>query len=109
MKLIKLEDEKMRSIDYKTDYYKRLKKASYARGLLKAAFEECLEDQNWEAFGLLLQDIIESQGDKKSFAKKVNLSRQHLYRLFKKNANPTLNTLSPILAELGVKLTLTAG
>lgn len=96
----------MPSIDYKEDYHKRLRNPRYARGLLKAAFEESCDDGNWEAFGLLLQDIIETHGNKKSFAKKANVSRQHLYRLFGRNANPTLKTITPILASLGCKLTL---
>ena len=96
----------MKSIDYKSDYLKRLKNPKYARGLLKTAFEDCIEDNKWEAFGLLLHDIVEANGNKKDFAKKAKLSRQHLYRLFSKNANPTLETLSPVLAQLGLKLTL---
>ena len=97
----------MRSTNYKKDYLKRLKNPKYAKGLLKSAFEECIEDNHWEAFGLLLQDIIEASGNKKDFAKRARISRQHLYRLFSKNANPTLNTLSPVLSGLGLKLTLT--
>ena len=97
----------MKSTSYKSDYLKRLKNTKYAKGLLKSAFNECLEDNNWEAFGLLLQDIIEAQGNKKDFAKKANLSRQHLYRLFGKNANPRLSTLTPLFSTLGLKLTLT--
>jgi DNA-binding phage protein len=87
-------------------YQARLADPKYARGLLKAAFEESIEDGNWEAFGLVLQDIIGAQGDKVAFAKKVKMSRQHLYRLFGKGANPTLKTLSLVLAEFGCKLTI---
>ena len=94
---------------YKAAYLKRLKNPRYAKGLLIAAFEESYEDGNWEAFGLLLQDIIEAHGDKRSFARKAKISRQHLYRLFGKDANPTLKTLSPVLASLGYKLTLAEG
>ena len=97
----------MPSTSYKTAYLKRLKNTKYTKGLLKAAFEASCEDGNWEAFGLLLQDMIEAQGDKQAFAKKANISRQHMYRLFKKDANPTLRTLTPVLAGLGFKLTLT--
>lgn len=96
----------MPSANYSDKYYKRLKSPRYARGLLKAAFEESCADGNWEAFGLLLQDIIHAHGNKRSFAKKARVSRQHLYRLFGKKANPTLKTLSPVLASLGYKLTL---
>lgn len=93
----------------KSAYAKRLRKPAYAKGLVKAAFEESCEDGNWESFGLLLQDMIDACGDKASFAKKANISRQHLYRLFGKKANPTLKTLAPVLSTLGFKLTLTRG
>jgi DNA-binding phage protein len=96
----------MKSTDYKTDYLKRLKNPKYAKGLLKTAFAECIDDNHWESFGLLLQDIIEANGNKSDFAKKAKISRQHLYRLFSKNANPTLNTLSPVLSGFGLRLTL---
>ena len=55
---------------------------------------------------MLLQDIVMAHGDKRAFAKKAQISRQHLYRLFGKKANPTLRTLSPVLAGLGLKLTI---
>ena len=96
----------MRSVKYKSDYLKRLRNVDYAKALIKSAFDECLEDDNWQAFGLLLQDIIEARGSKNTFAKKANISRQHLYRLFGKNANPRLSTLAPLFANLGLKLTL---
>ena len=97
----------MATIDYKTDYHKRLRNSGFAKRLLKQAFEDSLDDGNWEAFGLLLQDIIEAQGKgKKLFAENVKISRQHLYRLFRKGANPTLKTLKPVLGRLGFRLTL---
>ena len=96
----------MPSTNYTTAYEARLRSPAYARGLLKSAFEACVADGNWEAFGLLLQDIVSAHSNKRTFAKKAKISRQHLYRLFGKNANPTLRTISPVLAELGLRLTL---
>lgn len=96
----------MKEVDYKTEYRKRLRSKKYAQGLVKAAFDESIKDGNWDAFGLILQDIVEAWGNKKAFAGRAKVSRQHLYRLFKKGANPTLKTLSPVLSELGLKLSL---
>jgi DNA-binding phage protein len=84
----------------------RFRNQKYVRGLLKTAFDESIVDGNWKAFGLLLQDIIEAQGGMSTFATKTNLSRQHLYRLCRKNANPTVKTLTPLLATFGCRLTL---
>ena len=96
----------MKSTNYKDDYLQRLKDSKYTKGLLIVAFQESLKDGNWQAFGLLLNDIIDARGKKNEFAKKTKISRQHLYRLFAKNANPTLKTIVPILQELGLKLTV---
>ena len=96
----------MKTIDYKKGLLKRLKNSQYAAKLLKYSFEESCVDGNWEAFGLVLQDVIEAQGNKRAFAKKANMSRPHLYRMFKKGANPTLRTLLPLFSSLGLKLTL---
>lgn len=96
----------MNTRDYKIDYLTRLRNPRYARGMLKVAFEECLEDGKWQVFGLLLQDVVEAQGSKQDFAKKSKLSRAHLYRLFAATANPTIETLIPVLAQLGLRLCL---
>ena len=96
----------MKTINYRDGLLKRLKNHKYALGLLQKAFEESCADGNWQAFGIVLEEVIEAQSNKKKFAEKVNLSRQHLYRLFGKKANPTLQTLLPVLSELGFRLTI---
>jgi DNA-binding phage protein len=98
----------MRTTNYEDALIKRLKNKKYAVGLLHHAFEESCNDGNWKAFGLILAQIIEAQGTKQEFARKAKVSRQHLYRLFGKNCNPTLATLLPVLAELDCKLTITS-
>jgi len=96
----------MKTADYREGLLKRLRDAQYAAKLLRYSFEESCQDGNFEAFGLVLQDVIEAQGNKRAFAKKARISRPHLYRMFKKGSNPTLKTLIPLLASLGIKLTL---
>lgn len=98
----------MKTIDYREGLRSRLKNPRYAAKLLKHAFEESCSDGNWEAFGLVLQDVITARGTKRDFANKARVSRPHLYRIFRKGANPTLKTLLPILDGLGLKLTLSA-
>ena len=98
----------MKAIDYREGLLKRLRNQQYATKLLKHSFEESCRDGNWEAFGIVLQDVISAQGNTRSFAKKARVSRAHLYRIFGKNANPTLNTLLPILESLGIRLTLSS-
>lgn len=94
---------------YKTDLIERLSSKKYALQLLQASFDKSCEDGNFEAFGLTLKLVIEAQGDKQPFAKRAKVSRNHLYRLFDKDANPTLKTLLPVLTQLGLRLNLSPG
>ncbi len=96
----------MKIIDYREGLLKRLKNSRYALKLLRHSFETSCDDGNWEAFGLVLEDVVAAQGNIQAFAKRAHLSRAHLYRLFGKKANPTIGTLLPILKGLGIKLTL---
>ena len=98
----------MKTVDYREGLLKRLTNPRYASQLLKYSFEESCRDGNWEAFGLVLQDVIEALGNKRAFAKKIGISRPHLYRMFGKDANPTLKTLLPILNTLGLKLIISS-
>ena len=99
----------MQTKSYKKDLLERLASKKYSLQLLQTAFDESCKDGNWEAFGLSLKLVIEAQGDKRSFAKRANVSRNHLYRLFNADANPTLKTLLPVLTQLGLTLNLAAG
>ena len=96
----------MKTRDYKEDLLKKLKNKRYAAKLLQYSFEESCRDGNWEAFGIVLKDVISAQGNTQEFAKEANISRANLYRLFSKKANPTIDTLLPILGNLGLKLQL---
>lgn len=96
----------MKSISYNEGLVSRLKNSKYAFKLLKYAFEESCENDNWEAFGIVLQDIIMAHGSITEFANKTGVSRSHLYRMFGKSSNPTIKTLLPVLSGLGIKLTL---
>jgi DNA-binding phage protein len=96
----------MKAISYRQGLLRRLSSKRYASKLLQHAFEESCKDGNWEAFGLVLQDVIEAHGNKQAFARKIRISRQHLYRICGKNANPTLKTLLPLLSSLGLRLAL---
>ena len=99
----------MKTIDYRKGLLKHLKSRRYAAKLLQSAFVESCDDGNWRAFGLILEDVIDAQGNKKAFAKKAKISRQHLYRLLRGDANPTIGTLVPVLSTLGISLELKAG
>ncbi len=95
----------MRTRSHKIDLKRRLASKEYASVYLETAFRESSLDHNWAAFGLALRNVIEAQNkDVAQFAKDSGVSRQHLYLLFGKRANPTLNTLVQILGELDLSI-----
>lgn len=93
---------------YKKDLLIQLKNKNYANGYLQYCFEECKKDNSWEVFGLALKDVIEANHNIKGFAKKANISRQHLYKLFSKTSNPTISSLLRILNILGLTLDISS-
>ncbi len=96
----------MKTRNYTDDSLKKLRNRNFAAKLLQYSFNESCRDGNWEAFGIVLKDVIAAQGNTQAFAKAANISRANLYRLFGKKANPTLETLLPVLGSLGLKLQL---
>ena len=52
----------MRTRDYREGLLKRLRSKSYAASLLREAFVESCRDGDWQAFGIVLKDIIDAQG-----------------------------------------------
>ncbi len=91
--------------NYHDDLKARLASKEYAALYLGTAFRESCHDQDWAAFGLALRNVIEAQDrDVAQLARDSGISRQHLYLLFGKNANPTLNTLVPVLDELNLTI-----
>ena len=95
----------MTTRSHKVDLKARLASKEYASLYLETAFHESSLDHDWAAFGLALRNVIEAQNkDIAQFAKNSGVSRQHLYLLFGKKANPTLNTLVQILDELDLSI-----
>lgn len=93
--------------NHREDLRKRLASKDYAALYLETAFRESSQDQDWGAFGTALRNVIEAQDiDVAALARNSGVSRQHVYLLFRKSANPTLNTLVPVLGELKLSLSI---
>ena len=91
--------------NHSQDLKTRLASKDYASVYLETAFRESCLDHNWAAFGLALRNVIEAHNkDVAQFARNSGVSRQHLYLLFGKKANPTVNTLVQILDELDLSI-----
>lgn len=76
-----------------------------ATAYLKVALEEYEEDGDTAIFLIALRNIAEARGGMTELAKKTNLNRQNLYRIFE-GGNPTFQTLDSILHGLGFRLSV---
>lgn len=102
--------------NYQKDLIKKLSKdTKYTLLYLQTAFEEVLKDEDFAAFGLALNDVLEAQKLNKNsrnlqnIAEAANISRQQLLRIRNgESSNPTLKSLISILKELNIKISLEA-
>jgi probable addiction module antidote protein len=87
---------------YQSDLLVELKNTKRALAYLRAALEETDVP---EVFLVALRNVAEARGISK-LAREAHMNREHLYRLLSKHGNPSLGSLSAILAALGIKLSL---
>lgn len=71
---------------------------------LSFAFENYLEDGNFNVFCRSLELVIKSRDTMHGFAKKVDLSKMGLYNIVKGKKEPKITTLAKILKELDLTL-----
>ena len=87
---------------YRADLLEALKNPREALAYLKAALEETDAP---EVFLVALRNVAEARGITR-LAREAHMNREHLYRLLSKRGDPSLGSLSAILAALGLKLSL---
>ena len=83
------------------DQTERLDTADAQEAYLEAAFEDGDPDLIVAAIG----DIARARG-MSEIAANAHVSREVMYKSFRKGGNPTLGTLSQVAGALGYKLTL---
>ncbi len=71
---------------------------------LSFAFEQYLEDGDFNIFYRSLELVIKSRDTMTGFARKVDLSKMGLYNIVKGKKEPKITTLAKILKELGCTL-----
>jgi probable addiction module antidote protein len=86
---------------YKPELLKALLDPTEAAEYLNAALEE---DSN-ELFLMALRNVAEAHGIKK-LAEDTQLNRESMYRMLSDQGNPKLASLTSILRELGLKLSV---
>ena len=68
------------------------------------AFEQYINDGNFDVFYRALELAIKSRDTMYGFASKINLSRMSLYNITQGKKEPKITTLAKILKELGMTL-----
>ena len=86
---------------YKPELFKALQDPAEAAEYLNAALEE---DGN-ELFLLALRNVAEAYGMKR-LAKDAQLNRETVYHMLSAQGNPQFTSLSTILRQLGLKLSV---
>ncbi len=71
--------------------------------------EECLVDGDMELFQEALRNVAKAQkGGVKAVAEQAELSRENLYRALSKKGKPQMETITKMLAALGMRISITA-
>ncbi len=71
---------------------------------LNASLKDYLEDGDFNSFYRALEIVIKTKDSIAGFAKKVGISRTHLYSIFKSEKEPKFSTIARIFQELGYEL-----
>ena len=90
----------MKTLDYREDLLKRLRDQKFAVAYLNAV----LEMNDRKALLLALKDVVDARGGVGDLAGKIHVQRQSVYKILSPKGNPTLESLSEILQQLGFRL-----
>jgi len=71
-----------------------------------AYIEAAIEEQDDGFLLVALREVIDSFGGIGQLAKSTGLARESLYRSLSENGNPRYSTITKVLDEMGLKLTV---
>ena len=92
------------TIDLENYIVSDLKSDEEIKLFLNASLKDYLEDGDFNSFYRALEIVIKAKDTVSGFAKKVGMSRSHLYSLFKSEKEPKFSTIAKIFQELGYEL-----
>lgn len=92
------------TIDLENYIVTDLKSDEEIKLFLNASLKDYLEDGDFNSFYRALEIVIKAKDTVSGFAKKVGMSRSHLYSLFKSEKEPKFSTIAKIFQELGYEL-----
>ena len=92
----------MPTVDWDNHMVAKLKEnPEHAPGYLNACIEE-----GPEAFKIGLKHVVDAFGGATEISKKSGISRETIYKAFRSNGNPTLNSLHSLLSATGMRLNI---
>ncbi|MEE8434230.1 MAG: DNA-binding protein [bacterium] len=92
----------MPTVDWDDHMVAKLKEnPEHAPGYLNACIEE-----GTEAFKIGLKHVVDAFGGATEISKKSGISRETIYKAFRSNGNPTLNSLHSLLSATGMRLNI---
>jgi probable addiction module antidote protein len=81
-----------------------LKDPKEAEAYLNASIDVYMEDGNTAAFCIALEHLVKSRCPVAEFSEKNSINRKQLYRIFRNEINPSMETVFKILKSLGFKI-----
>ena len=82
---------------YEDVLIEKLKDPKHAEAFLNANIEAFMEDGEIGALMLSFEHLIKANYSVSKIAKKVGISRTHLYRIFDNETNPSFNIVMEII------------
>ena len=92
------------TLDLENYLIENLKSDEDIKQYLNASLKDYLEDGDYNSFCRALEIVIKAKDSVSRFAKKIGMSRTHLYSLFKNEKEPKFSTIIKIFRELGYEL-----
>ncbi len=68
--------------------------------------EDYHETEDLSAFLISLKQVIESKGGMTTISEKTGINRQHLYKMFSQEGNPTFTNLMKVLKSLDLSINI---
>ena len=97
-------NELKNTLDLEEYLVSNLKSDEDIKSYLNANIKDYLEDGDFNSFYRALEIVIKAKDTVTGFAKKVGISRTHLYSIFKSEKEPKFSTIVKIFQELGYEL-----
>lgn len=85
-------------------WIEQLKDTEQVEIYLNNTLEEFVETKNADAFLVALEHLAKAKYSMTELAKKLGISRKHLYRIFANESNPSMLIISQLIDSLGYKI-----